>query len=445
MQSSHLSNYDSNKWVKGCIYAVTCLFRLAVGATFIMSGFVKAVDPWGTIYKFQEYFAALGLPSTTWLVTCSAFALFLVEFLIGVSLVLGSYRRATPICTLCFMAVMLPLTLWIAISDPVAECGCFGDFWILSNWQTFWKNVVITALTIWLVIYNRRVVAVITPALQWIEAVISSVFILLVAFYGYFEQPLLDFRPYPVGQKIVDQSEGGEEDYYTFVYEKDGMEKEFNISDTLPSEEEGWRFKERRLKISELDTSDNPANAERQGVFQIWDKTGEGEMTETVMSDEGEMLMVLMPELDKVSPATTWKINTLYDAAANSGIDMIAVVSGSPEMIEEWEDLSMPRYEIYTADDTVIKQLARGNPSLVYLKDGTIEWKSSLWPVDVDEITKDDHLDTSSFSRDGSSVLNNITYLYLACLAVLIILSLLPYLRNLWNRPNHDDRVPPEE
>ena len=36
--------------------------RIAVGATFIFSGFVKAIDPWGLIYKISEYMAVWGLP-----------------------------------------------------------------------------------------------------------------------------------------------------------------------------------------------------------------------------------------------------------------------------------------------------------------------------------------------------------------------------------------------
>ena len=31
------------------------LMRVVVGGTFVFSGMVKAIDPWGTYYKIQEY------------------------------------------------------------------------------------------------------------------------------------------------------------------------------------------------------------------------------------------------------------------------------------------------------------------------------------------------------------------------------------------------------
>lgn len=453
MQSSHLSKYASNKWVRVTVYLITCLFRLTVGGIFIFSGFVKAIDPWGTYYKFQEYFAALGIPGIYGFILFCVFTLIFIEFLIGVCLLTGSYRKATPIFTVLFMCVMLPLTLWVAVSNPVADCGCFGDFWIISNWATFWKNVALTIMAIWLVFFNKRVVAIITPALQWIQIVFTFVFIMSISFWGFFEQPLLDFRPYAEGKEIASENEDNEGEYYTFVYEKDGVEKEFNINDTLPSEDEGWKFKERKINSSKVNSNSELSKPESENTLRIWDKSGEEDMTEAVFDGEGEMLILLMPELDKVSPATTWKINSLYDAASNSGVTMFAIVSGSPEMISEWEDLSMPQYEIFTADDTVIKEIARGNPALVFVKNNIIEWKSSLSTLNIDEITKDNHLNTSYFVRDDVTLLRNMIYMYLICMAVLIGLSFFPKLRNVGLRKKfisdkesiHDDKALHEE
>lgn len=427
MQFSLSSKYDLNKPLRIFIKILTWLFRLIVGGTFIFSGFVKAVDPWGSFYKFGEYFSAFGLPLINPVLITGVFALCALEFMIGISVITGSYRKASPICCLCFMAVMLPLTLWIAISNPVADCGCFGDFLIISNWATFWKNVILTLMAVWLIKFNKDIPAVITPALQWIQLVCSFAYIIIICFYGYFDQPLLDFRPYPVGETLIDASSESEDQRIAFIYEKDGVEKEFGIDDEIPSEEDGWVFKQRK----ELQAEKVPTPASRK-TLRIWDRDGNDDVTDQILTNENEILLVLMPELDKVSPATTWKINSLYDAASNSGVEMIAIVSGSTEMINEWEDLSMPEYEIFTADDTSIKELARGNPALVFVKDGKIIWKSSLGAVDVEKITADNKLAVDKFINNGERIALNFTYIYLAALAVLIVLSLFPMLGKLF-------------
>ena len=114
--------------------ALTWLMRIAVGSVFIVSGLSKGIDPWGTYYKTTEYLTAMHLPIVEWgnTVLALSFMLFSVEFIIGVSLMLGCYRKAAPIMAALFMLVMLPLTLWIAVADPVADCGCFGDFLVIQ-------------------------------------------------------------------------------------------------------------------------------------------------------------------------------------------------------------------------------------------------------------------------------------------------------------------------
>ena len=140
-----------NKYPKGLLI-LTWLMRIAVGSVFIVSGLSKGIDPWGTYYKTSEYLTAMHIPIVEWgnTVLALAFLLFSVEFIIGVSLLLGCFRKAAPIMAALFMLAMLPLTLWIAITDPVADCGCFGDFLVISNWATFMKNCCISGAVIWL-------------------------------------------------------------------------------------------------------------------------------------------------------------------------------------------------------------------------------------------------------------------------------------------------------
>lgn len=426
MQSSPSSNSASVKtWQRVVTYAV----RIIVGSVFIFSGFVKTIDPWGTLYKFEEYSAAMGLNILDTLLLTGVFALCAVEFLIGIFLIFGCYRKSTPIISLIFMCVMLPLTAWIAISNPVNDCGCFGDFLVISNWATFWKNVVLTALIIWLIRFNRFCTSIISPAFQWIAVVVSFAFVIAVGLRGYLSQPMLDFRPYPEGEQLVSTDNEESDEDFIFVYEKDGVRKEFGVNDELPSEEDGWKFVERKDIIPAKNELTSTRNDER--TFRIWNREGDEDITDDVIDTTGKMIILLIPELAEVSPATTWKINSMHDWCENHGIGMIAVVSGTSELIKEWEDLSMPQYEIYTCDDTAIKEVARGNPAVVYIDGGTIKWKSTLGALDVDSLTSAHDSKAIALSAGGEKLrLLNMLYLYLICLAVPVTLSMLPRIKD---------------
>ncbi|MDE6028666.1 MAG: DoxX family protein, partial [Muribaculaceae bacterium] len=323
---------------------ITWLIREITGAVFVFSGFTKAVDPWGTLYKIQDYLAVMGLDIWPSLVKVGAFALCAVEFIIGAMLCFGSFRRTSAWAATAIMCFMLPLTLWIAIYDPVPDCGCFGDALIISNWATFWKNVFLMAATLWLAMFNRFAGWLIAPYLQWIALLVTSVFCMMIEAGGYFIQPLLDFRPYPVGTTLIEETVSAEPEY-KFIYENEGERKEFSESDELPDEADGWVFID-RVAVSEPDI-DSRVSVRSEKSLRLWDLEAEEDVTEDVLTPQGDRIILVMPELDKVSIASTWKINSLYDWAKSNDIDMIGAVAATKEDIDNWDDLSMPEYPIY--------------------------------------------------------------------------------------------------
>lgn len=357
--------------------------RLVVGGTFTFSGLAKAIDPWGSLYKFEAYFAAMRLPG--WM-TGEAMALFgsvalsAIEFLAGVMLLTGCYRRVSSWIGCAIMTVMLPLSLWIAVADPVSDCGCFGDALIISNWATFAKNLVLMAGAVWLVMRNRALEPLINRYLQWLGFLASMAFILTVEWLGYQHQPVVDFRPYPVGTELFADGDGdaGDSDGgMIFVYRRGDEERTFGVDDTLPDESEGWTFVERRSATPDT----RHAGAEHEGL-RLWDEAGDEDVTDVVAPVEGEAAVVVMPMLSGVSISSSWKLNSLYDRMEASGGDMIAVTMATPDEIAAWRDLSLAEYPIYTAEDTALKEVVRGNPGIVALRDGRIQWKGALTAID---------------------------------------------------------------
>lgn len=408
--------------------AATWLVRLLVGGTFLFSGFVKSIDPWGTLYKFDDYLTAFGLDLWPNLVLTGVFTLCVFEFLVGVFMLTGSFRRVTPWLAALFMLAMLPLTFWIAIKNPVDDCGCFGDALILNNWATFWKNIALSAGIVWLIFRNRKTGYLIRPTFQWLGVVASGIYILSVALYGYNVQPMLDFRPFKVGTSLLAESD--DQPSFTFIYEKDGVRREFSEDDELPDESDGWTFVERKELAAETSPIPNPQSSipgDKHSDFRIW--SGSADVTEEAIPEEGELLMVLIPDLSEMSAAYIWKLNSLYDWAVNHDSEMIAVVSGTPEELAGWEDLAMASYPVYTADDTQIKMLARGNPALVIVRDGEVAFKGSLSVIDGDRIEgtgKDTYNNAEDSEIDHRRLLENVSLLYVAVMAVIIFISFFP-------------------
>ncbi|MBQ7852400.1 MAG: DoxX family membrane protein, partial [Muribaculaceae bacterium] len=105
---------------------VVWTLRIAIGATFILSGIAKVIDLWGFVYKIEQYLNVWGVPPLRTIVFMTALAISAVEFIVGVMLATGSYKRLSVYIASLLMLVMLPLSVYIVIADPVEDCGCFG-------------------------------------------------------------------------------------------------------------------------------------------------------------------------------------------------------------------------------------------------------------------------------------------------------------------------------
>ncbi len=409
------------------ISPLTWAMRLAVGGVFLFAGFVKAVDPWGTLYKTLDYLSVLQISLPVSVVLVGVFMLFGAEFVTGVFLCFGCCRRVTPWIAAAFMLVMLPLTAWIVLSDPVADCGCFGDAWVISNTATFWKNVVISLGVVWLIKFSPRCRAMVTPSLQWLAFLVTGVYIVAIGLYGYIQQPLIDFRPFPEGSEFLraDADESESTGQMVFIYEKDGKQQEFDL-ESVPDESEGWTFVDRRGKT---DTDD-------QGALRLWDLEGNEDLTDSLATEaeKGQKVWLLFPDLRAVSIASTYQINALVRWCRSKDIEVAAVLGSSGPEAERWTDLSMPDYPLYTAEDTAIKEVARGNPSVVFTKGNRIEWKSTLRALPANRFETGGAKKLEEFQRDDTGLIRNISLLWLACMAALVGLSLLPALLRLYRK-----------
>lgn len=374
---------------------LTTLMRLTVGGVFVFSGFTKAIDPWGTCYKITDYLLALGMERWDNMALFVAVALATLEFMLGIFIVVGAYRRSAPIQALILLLFMTPLTLWLAVTGAVPDCGCFGDALHLSNWATFGKNVLLLLGVIYLLCFNRSLRGIYGPAVHWMVAAVSFATVMAIAYFGYFKQPLIDYRPYPEGTRLISAASADtdeSEDDFIFIYSKDGEEHEFTI-DSLPDEADGWeyvtRYHARRPQGKVIVQDGSHKNS-----IAILDLDG-NDITIDVLGDNRRTVLLLFPDLPQVGVVNSYDLNELTDAALVAGASVIGLTPATAQQIVAWKDLSMASYPIYNMDDSELKMLARGNPAVVYIEDGIIMWKRTLsaisgaeQPIELAELGK---------------------------------------------------------
>lgn len=397
------------------IATIVLLMRLVVGGIFVFSGFAKAIDPWGTYYKVTEYLLTLGWDALANQALFIAFALPAIELMLGVAIVVGSYRRSSPIAVLLLMCLMLPLTLWLALTNAVPDCGCFGDAFLLTNWATFGKNLLLTLGAIFLLVFGRQVPGVFGPAVQWMVMAVTFVATMAIAWPGYFTQPLIDFRPYPTGSRLVSGQPSTSDKDYLFIYEKDGQKQEFSI-DSVPDEEDGWVFIDRR----EVQPTPQPLQAGERTLAVV----DHGTDAADELLENDSLLLLLFPDLPEVSIATTFVINELTDKARNHGVAVYGLTSASDEQVADWIDISMAENPMLVADDSDIKMIARGNPAVVYVEQGTIQWKRALGSISAESL-HDDALTIGTLSNDlnPKGYLRHLALCYALALVAILVLN----------------------
>ena len=414
--TNKLNKITSGDWV---LPVMVWLMRIVVGGVFVFSGFAKAIDPWGTFYKFNEYLLTLGWDNLLGLSLFAAFAVPIIETVLGLMVLVGAYRRGAPLLLLLLMLVMLPLTLWLAVTDAVPDCGCFGDALILSNWSTFGKNVALALGLIFLLIFNKRVKGLYGPAVQWIVAALTVAATLAICLYGYFTQPLIDFRPYKVGTQLTStqSSVTGEQDF-VFVYSKNGSEQEFTI-DNLPDEDDGWEFVDRRPVPSKPDTVAADRPSRQLAVMDSGDEVGD-----EVLASGQRQLLLLFPDIQDVNIAHTFAINELVEYARNQGAAVYGITSASMQQIEQWSDISMAEYPLLVADDSDIKMMARGNPAVVSINNGVVEWKRTLGSIDLDRLSNPEvNIGTLSDDFQPWSILRRLLLAFVMLMLALLIFN----------------------
>lgn len=349
--------------------------RILVGITFIFSGFVKGIDPWGSAYKFTDYFNAMGLEWLLWAALPLGILLAFVEFTIGVGLLFNVFLRLFSWLALLFMGFFLPLTLWIAIKNPVTDCGCFGDALVITNWETFYKNIVLIILALFIFRFRNNMKNFAGKKNPLLLSTGSTIIYVAIVFQSYNHLPIIDFRPYKIGVNIPDAMstpEGATQEIYKniFYYKNinTGKIEKFSEEDYPWQDTINWKYD--NLESILIQKGYEPP------IHNFTIETPDGDnIIDYFTYDENYVFMLVAYDLHKSKIKMQDKINKLANWATEKKLSFVCVTSTLQEESVAFADKTGAPYEFFNCDEITLKTIIRSNPGLLVLKEGTIVGK----------------------------------------------------------------------
>ena len=367
---------------------ITGVCRLVLAVVFIVSGFTKVIDPWGTSIKINEYLTIYGFD---YLIPASmVFSIWLcgAEMMMGCMLLCKVRIRLVSIFALVSMLFFTILTFLSATFIPVEDCGCFGEAIKLSPWETFFKNLALLpmAAVVWAYYRNDKILA-----FRRSEVALTVFFFLLtmgLGFYCYCHLPLIDFLPYKIGVNIREEmhassAAGPEGELQTVLVYRNrmtGEEREFALDDTEWQDDTVWEWVDTKIlgEVPEM----NPMIEE----FAL--RNGAEDVTDRVLATPGRLYLICVTRFDCIGRRCEDRLERLVERALREGAHVVCI---TPEPLQGnaihsfGKSTPVPCYNI---DGSTLKTMLRAHTGIVVLDDGVIADKrncrdnrASVFPV----------------------------------------------------------------
>lgn len=351
--------------------------RLVLSLVLIISGFVKAVDPVGSMYKMGEYAALFSMESLSdgWLMFFTVLQIVL-EFMLGVFVLMGIYRKFTALATPVAMFFFTVLTIFIYAGDNIEDCGCFGEAVEISNGWTLVKNIVLLALSLLLYFGRNLLVCYISARCRWMVTLFGLFYVGAVQIISYNHLPVIDFGMYEEGADLRTLTQGTPDKYKVLYEYVRGDERcELPEGETPDST---WQRTRSRVVLEEKGTE--PVV---QG-FVVYDWDSDCDVTEEILACPGYACLVVMERVEDASMSRVDIINDFYDHCKENGIPFYATTASNGDEVELWCKRTGAEYKMHFTDDVALRSIVRANPGMLVLKDGVIvsKWDvSDLPPV----------------------------------------------------------------
>ena len=354
--------------------------RLLLGMTFIFSGFVKGQDPLGTMFKIEDYLIAYGWDWALPFALALSILLCTAEFVIGAGLILNYQTKLIQWLILLFMVFFTCITFYDALYNAVSDCGCFGDAIKLTNWQTFFKNIVLLALVAILFYTSRNA----KPPFFRRTALFIAVTCIFAGFsiWSFYHLPLIDFLPWKKGNIVSTVSQQSSEYYVTYRNKTTGEEREFPSND-FPYKDSIWmsQWEFVSSRVVSHPSSDNT-------LLLISDTLG-NDVSLYYLNYPDFLFIATIYDLHSAPDKSLKKLSDFIRSAENSGYTCIILTSALNKEIEDFALKYDIQAEIFNIDDIALKMMVRANPGLILIKNGVIidKWNVRSMP-DFNKIEK---------------------------------------------------------
>lgn len=350
--------------------------RLLVGALFIFSSFTKGVDPLGTKYKMLDYLSVYGL---TWLndfAMILAVVMILAEFIVGICLMTNILPRLATLGATLLMLFFTTTTLFDAVYDLVPDCGCFGTAVKMTNWQTFYKNLVIDAVLIPLILNNKQLKNRLSVPKQFLIAGVFALAFLGFEIYNYRHLPVVDFMNWKVGKQMKAEPAEAPRIYLKYRNKATGETQEY-LSPDYPWNDSVW--------MSQWEFVDQRVEGDNNYLgFSALDEYGD-DVTGMILNTEN-LFMFTSHDLSKVTEKEWEKIKEITETAEAKGFTVVWTVADTPDVIEQLRSKYPFFNEVYYGDELEIKTIVRFNPGLIWLDNGLVKDKWSA--IDFNKVLK---------------------------------------------------------
>lgn len=355
--------------------------RIITGIVFVFSGFVKGVDPLGTAYKLEEYFAAYGTSWANEYALMISILLCTLEFTIGAALLLNLRMKITAWALLLIMVFFTGLTFYDAIYAPVPDCGCFGDAIKMTNWQTFFKNVILMGFVI--IVFKKRNIQITSKKLMVQNIWLFAIFIGFAYFsnYNYRHLPMIDFIHWKVGNNMVGDKKSETKVFVTYRNIQTNEMQEF-LSPHFPWNDSvwmsQWEFAAQRFETNGHKIAHGLLAEDAQG----------NDFTNYILESDNLFVFVIY-DLQKAHKNALQNLGNYRQIISNNGQSSVMLTGSLPEEISGLQKEILTDFEVFYADATVLKSMIRSNPGLVLFSKGTVvaKWHYNDFPTQA-EIAK---------------------------------------------------------